>query len=143
MFTAKFQTFDDPAGHKESAARVAALRAELEARSLDGFIVPRADRQQNEYLPAREERLPRLTAFPGSAGPAVVLADRAAAFVDGRYTVQAQTQLDASVFTIVHLVETPPGEWLKQNLKDGERIRSHPWLHTAEGAALRRNTLTK
>jgi len=143
MFTAKFQTFDDPAGHKESTARVAALRAELKARSLDGFVVPRADRQQNEYLPASEERLAWLTGFTGSAGAAVVLADRAAVFVDGRYTVQAQTQLDASVFTIVHLVETPPGEWLKQNLKDGERIGYDPWLHTAEGAERLRKTCTE
>jgi Xaa-Pro aminopeptidase len=91
-------------------------------------------------LPASEERLAWLTGFTGSAGAAVVLADRAAVFVDGRYTVQAQTQLDASVFTIVHLVETPPGEWLKQNLKDGERIGYDPWLHTAEGAERLRKT---
>ena len=134
MFTAKFQTFDDPGGHQENPARVAALRAELKARSFDGLVVPRADRQQNEYLPASEERLAWLTGFTGSAGAAVVLADRAAVFVDGRYTVQAQTQIDPSIFSIAHLVETPPSEWLKQNLKGGERIGYDPWLHTAEGA---------
>jgi Xaa-Pro aminopeptidase len=134
MFTAKFQTFDDPAGHKDSRARVAALRAELKARALDGFVVPRADRQQNEYLPPSEERLAWLTGFTGSAGAAVVLADRAAVFVDGRYTVQAQVQIDASIFTIAHLTETPPTEWLKQNLAGGERIGYDPWLHTTEGA---------
>jgi Xaa-Pro aminopeptidase len=134
MFTAKFQSFDDPAGHKESAPRLAALRLTLKARSLDGFIVPRSDRQQNEYLPAREERLAWLTGFTGSAGAAVVLADRAAVFVDGRYTAQAQAQVDSSIFTIAHLVETPPSEWLKQNLKGGERIGYDPWLHTADGA---------
>jgi Xaa-Pro aminopeptidase len=134
MFTAHFQTFDHPAGHKDSSARVAALRAELKARGLEGLVVPRADRQQNEYLPASEERLAWLTGFTGSAGAAVVLTDRAAVFVDGRYTVQAQTQVDPAIFTIAHLVETPPSEWLKQNLKGGERIGYDPWLHTAEGA---------
>src|SRR6478736_3607474 len=104
MFTAKFQTFDDPAGHKESAARVAALRAELKTRGLDGFVVPRSDRQQNEYLPASEERLAWLTGFTGSAGVAVVLNQTAALFVDGRYTAQVDMQIDGEIFSIEHLV---------------------------------------
>ena len=70
MFEARFQTFDDASERAESAARVAALRAELKRRGLDGFVVPRADRQQNEYLPASEERLAWLTGFTGSAGAA-------------------------------------------------------------------------
>jgi Xaa-Pro aminopeptidase len=134
MFTAQFQSFDDPGSHRDSAARVAQLREALKREKLDGFVVPRADRQQNEYLPASEERLAWLTGFTGSAGAAVVLADRAAVFVDGRYTVQAAAQVDASVFSVEHLVETPPSEWLRQNLEGGERIGYDPWLHTAEGA---------
>ena len=68
MFEARFQSFDDLSERAQSAARVAELRAELERRGLDGFMVPRADRQQNEYLPASEERLAWLTGFTGSAG---------------------------------------------------------------------------
>jgi Xaa-Pro aminopeptidase len=134
MIEAKFQTFDDASERAHSAARVASLRAELKKRGLDGFVVPRADRQQNEYLPASEERLAWLTGFTGSAGAAIVLTDRAALFVDGRYTVQAGTQTDPAVFSIEHLTETPPSQWLAQNLKGGERIGYDPWLHTAEGA---------
>jgi Xaa-Pro aminopeptidase len=134
MVTAHFQSFDDPLAHRAGAARVARLRAELKRRGLDGFVVPRSDRQQNEYLPASEERLAWLTGFTGSAGAAVVLADRAALFVDGRYTVQAGAQTDKSVFQIAHLMETPPADWLKQNLKGGERIGYDPWLHTTDGA---------
>ncbi len=80
MFEARFQSFDDSSERAQSGARVAELRAELKRRGLDGFMVPRADRQQNEYLPASEERLAWLTGFTGSAGAAVVLADRAALF---------------------------------------------------------------
>src|SRR5262247_4332109 len=98
MFEAKFQSFADASEPAASAPRVAALRAELQRRGLDGFVVPRADRFQNEYLPASEERLAWLTGFTGSAGAAVVLEDRAALFVDGRYTVQANTQVDGNVF---------------------------------------------
>ena len=92
MFEARFQSFDDVSDRTASAPRVKALRAELKRRGLDGFVVPRADRQQNEYLPASEERLAWLTGFTGSAGAAIVLADRAALFVGGRYTVQAASE---------------------------------------------------
>jgi Xaa-Pro aminopeptidase len=132
MFEARFQSFDDSSERNESAARVAALRAELKRRGLDGFIVPRADRQQNEYLPASEERLAWLTGFTGSAGAAIVLAERAVLFVDGRYTVQAGSQIDPQVFSIAHLVETPPDRWLEENLKSGAKIGYDPWLHTTD-----------
>src|SRR6478752_10134627 len=108
MFEARFQSFDDSSERAQSAARVAELRAELGRRGLDGFMVPRADRHQNEYLPASEERLAWLTGFTGSAGAAIVLADRAAIFVDGRYTIQVRDQVDTSSFAVEHLVENPP-----------------------------------
>jgi Xaa-Pro aminopeptidase len=134
MFTARFQTFDDSSARAQSAARVAQLRGELARRGLDGFFVPRADRQQNEYLPASEERLAWLTGFTGSAGACVVLAERAALFVDGRYTVQAAAQTDAAVFAIEHLVDHSPEQWLEQNLKSGGKLGYDPWLHTADNA---------
>ena len=134
MFEARFQSFDDPSERAAAPARIAALRAELTRRGLDGFVVPRADRQQNEYLPASEERLTWLTGFTGSAGTAIVLAERAALFVDGRYTVQAAAQIDAKLFAIEHLVDSPPEQWLEQNLKSGAKLGYDPWLHTSESA---------
>jgi Xaa-Pro aminopeptidase len=134
MFEARFQSFDDTNVRASSAKRVAELRTELKRRGLDGFVVPRADRQQNEYLPASEERLAWLTGFTGSAGLAVVLEDGAALFVDGRYTVQANTEVDANIFAVEHLVEHPPEQWLEQNLKVGAKLGYDPWLHTNEQA---------
>ena len=134
MFEARFQSFDDSSERAQSAARVAELRAELGRRGLDGFMVPRADRQQNEYLPASEERLAWLTGFTGSAGAAAVLSDRAALFVDGRYTVQASSQVDSNIFSLEHMVEHPAEQWLEQNLKNGARLGYDPWLHTSEQA---------
>src|SRR5258706_5686215 len=107
-FHAQFQTFDDPQDTSESEPRLVALRAELARRGLDGFIVPHADRYQNEYLPPSDERLAWISGFTGSAGSAIVLADRAALFVDGRYTLQAREQVDTGLFEIVHVTETPP-----------------------------------
>ena len=85
--TKSFQNFDDLSDPATVAPRLHLLRAELVRRGLDGFIVPRSDEHQGEYVPKRAERLAWLTAFTGSAGAAVVLADKAAIFVDGRYTL--------------------------------------------------------
>jgi Xaa-Pro aminopeptidase len=134
MFEARFQSFEDRAERAASGPRLAALRTELARRGLTGLIVPRSDRHQNEYVPACEQRLAWLTGFSGSAGIAIVLMERALLFVDGRYTLQAREQVDTSLFTIEHLVETPPDRWIEKNLTAGDRIGYDPWLHTVEGA---------
>src|SRR5882757_6241507 len=134
MFEARFQSFEDRAERTASAQRVTALRTELARRGLTGFIVPRADRHQNEYVPASEERLAWLTGFTGSAGTAIVLMERAVLFVDGRYTLQVREQVDPSLFAIEHLVDTPPDKWIETNLTGSDRLGYDPWLHTVEGA---------
>jgi Xaa-Pro aminopeptidase len=116
-------------------ARIDDLRAELKRRTLDGFIVPRGDEHQGEYVPPRAERLAWITGFTGSAGAAIVLLDKAALFVDGRYTLQARQQTDVSVFEQHHLVDEPPHDWLASNLRKGMRIGFDPWLHTPDGLA--------
>jgi len=134
MFEAHFQSFEDPGERGVGAARIEALRAELQRRGLDGFVVPRADRFQNEYVPPSDERLAWLTGFTGSAGLAIVLADRAVLFVDGRYQVQVRTQIDAAIFSVAHIVEHPPADWIEANLRPGAKLGYAPWLHTVEGA---------
>ncbi len=110
MFEARLQTFDDSGERGASAGRVAALRAELKRRGIDGFLVPRADRHQGEYVPPSEERLAWLTGFTGSAGAAIVLADKAAIFVDGRYVLQVRDQIDTAQFAVEHLIDNPPDQ---------------------------------
>ncbi|CAA0104597.1 Uncharacterised protein [Starkeya nomas] len=133
MFEAKFQTFSDAAAPSLGTARLKLLRAELERRGLDGFIVPRADAHQNEYVPPCDERLAWLTGFTGSAGVAVVLRDKAAIVVDGRYTLQAADQVDTASFEVVPLAETTPERWLEKNLPTGARFGYDPWLITVDG----------
>ncbi len=129
MFQSRFQTFDEKADPSRGAERVGQLRAALEPPRLDGFVVPRADAHQNEYVAPSEERLAWLTGFTGSAGLAIVLADKAALFVDGRYVVQARAQVDTNVFTIVPIAETSPADWLAKEAKKGFRIGYDAWLH--------------
>ncbi|MEW6438238.1 MAG: aminopeptidase P family protein [Pseudomonadota bacterium] len=130
MFESLYQSFADNADASQSAARLAALRAELARQGLDGFIVPRADRHQNENVPASDERLAWLTGFTGSAGLAIVLKDRAVIFVDGRYTIQVREQVDLAVVEPVALATTSPDKWLEANLPGGAKLGYDPWLHT-------------
>ncbi|WP_279479314.1 aminopeptidase P family protein [Aureimonas sp. SK2] len=132
-----FQSFDEASDSTESASRVERLRESLRQAGVDGFVVPRADEHQGEYIPASADRLRWLTGFTGSAGTALVLPASAAIFVDGRYTVQVRAQVDAAVFLIESSVDTPLGAYLREHAK-GLRIGIDPWLHTVgEVAALR------
>ena len=135
MSESRFQSFADMGGGEKRDERLAELRRELEDLSVQGFIVPRADEHQNEYVPANAERLLWLTGFSGSAGIAVVLKDKAALFVDGRYTEQANLQVDASLFELRHAIEDPPIEWIGRHLHPGDRLGYDPRLHTPGSAA--------
>jgi Xaa-Pro aminopeptidase len=143
MFEAHFQTFDEPEGGVALSARLSALREELARRNLTGFVIPRADQQQNEYVAPSEERLAWLTGFTGSAGLAVALASEAALFVDGRYTLQAAKQVDGKAWAVEPLVEPPPESWISQHLKAGDRLGFDPWLHTSAAAERLAGACTK
>ena len=132
-----FQNFEVSSNPATGAPRVAKLREELNRLQLDGFLVPRADEHQGEYVPPRAQRLGWLTGFTGSAGAALILKKKAYVFVDGRYTLQVRTQTDPAVFDIESLVDNPPATWLEKNGK-GLVIGFDPWLHTiAETRALK------
>lgn len=121
-----------PADH---ARRLARLRDELRRTGLDGFIVPRTDEHQGEYISRRARRLEWLTGFSGSAGVAVILADKAAIFVDGRYTLQVKDQVDLSLMEPLHLTDRPPEDWLAATAAAAARVGYDPWLHTERDIA--------
>ncbi|TIP05858.1 MAG: aminopeptidase P family protein [Mesorhizobium sp.] len=125
-----FQTFDSAGDPAVGKPRVALLRQWLADNGLDGFIVPRADEHQGEYVADRSARLKWLTGFSGSAGVAIILRDRAFIFVDGRYTLQVRNEVDLSIFTVESLIDNPPASWIKDNLGKGARLGFDPWLHT-------------
>ena len=131
MKTAKFQSFEQPSAPEKGPERLMALRAEMEKDKLDGFIVPRSDMYQGEYVAPRDERLAWLTGFTGSAGFCVALKDKAAIFVDSRYTVQAQVQT-SDAFTPVDWPKLTLETWLVEHAGDGTIIGFDPWLHTID-----------
>src|SRR6185312_14544360 len=113
-----------------AAERLARLRAELARRGIQGFLVPRADEHQGEYVPSGAQRFAWLTGFTGSAGLAVVLPDAAAIFVDGRYTLQAAAEVEGALYLRRHLTEQPAWQWVAATLKPGEALGYDPRLHT-------------
>lgn len=128
-----FQTYDDVADPSHGADRLSRLRAELTRRGLDGFLIPRSDEHQGEYVPPGAERLRWLTGFSGSAGLAIVLKHRAAVFIDGRYTLQVRDQVDMDTFEACHLIDPGWHAWLEEHLWADARLGYDPWLHTIAG----------
>lgn len=125
-----FQSFDDHTDPSVGAPRAALLRSELKRLSLDGFLIPRADAHQGEYVPPCDCRLQWLTGFTGSAGVAALLGNEAAIFVDGRYTIQVADQVDLTVFPAQHLINAPVTDWLAARLRKGQRLGIDAMLHT-------------
>ena len=123
-----FQSFEVTARPEQGPPRLAALRKVMADQGLAGFVVPKADVHQGEYVAPRDDRLAWLTGFTGSAGAAVVLAEAAGVFVDGRYRVQARQQL-AAEFTPVDWPEVQPAAWVREHLPEGA-LGIDPWLHT-------------
>lgn len=130
MAVTQFQSFEAAGTPADAAPRVAALRALMKTQGLDAVIVPRADAYQGEYVADCDARLRWLTGFSGSAGFAIVAADRAAVFVDGRYRVQVRAETDAALFTPVNWPETHAADWLRKALTGGGTVGYDPWLHT-------------
>ncbi len=134
------QNFASPRVDKtELAKRVEALRARLKAQNLDGVIVPHDNEFFSEYLPPHDERLAFITGFHGSAGAAVILADRAAVFTDGRYQLQVAQETNRDIYEICHSVQTPPTEWIKKNLGSGKKIGFDSRLHSMSAAEAIKN----
>ena len=122
-------------------ARLNALREELKARRLDGFVIPLTDEHMSEYVGEYAQRLAWLTGFEGSAGAAVVLAGEAAIFVDGRYTLQVKDQVDGRLWQYESVPRTSVAEWLKDHASEGARIGYDPWLHTRQWVKAAREAL--
>jgi Xaa-Pro aminopeptidase len=114
------------------ADRLKALREQLKANQLDGFVVPLTDEHMSEYVGSYAQRLAWLTGFEGSAGSAVVLPQEAAIFVDGRYTLQVRQQVSPTEWSYQSVPETSTTEWLKEHAPEGGRIGYDPWLHTRD-----------
>ncbi|MBV1863128.1 MAG: aminopeptidase P family protein [Rhodobacteraceae bacterium] len=137
-----FQNFNATTTPETGGPRLAALRRVLKREGLAGFMVPRADAHQGEYVAASDLRLAWLTGFTGSAGFCIALQNKAGVFIDGRYRLQVMEQVDLAHFTPVPWPETKPGDWLVEQLPAGGVIGFDPWLHTLKEIEMLEKRLT-
>ena len=137
------QSFDETTDRSFGSRHVPLIRQAMARQGLDGFLVPHEDEHQNEYLPAANDRLAWATGFTGSAGAAVILKDKAAVFVDGRYTLQVRDQVDAGLFEIRDLVEGGVPAYLEAAAGRGARIGYDPRLHSPDTLAHLRVAVAK
>jgi len=137
------QTFEDSAHPSFGPLHTPLIRAAMAEQALDGFLIPHEDEHQNEYLPAANDRLAWATGFTGSAGAAVILKDRAAVFVDGRYTIQVRDQVDQGLFEIRDLVEGGVPAYLRETARAGWTIGYDPRLHSPDALGHLREAAAK
>ena len=123
--------------------RLSALRNQITKAGFDGFLVPMADEYQSEYVPASAQRIQFLSGFTGSSAFIVVLKEKAAFFTDGRYTLQAASQVPTELYTTHDITKLSPSEWLEKNLHAGAKIGFDPWLHTDDGVTRLKKSLAK
>lgn len=136
-----YQIFEDIGGPAHCVERLEALRAVLKRLSLTGFILPRSDEFQNEFVSPDSEQLLWLTGFSGSWGEAVILQERAGLIIDGRYELQARKQVDMAAYDLININKTSRSEWLSEHLKSGDRFGYDPRLHTVSQVDLLEKTV--
>ncbi|HCG8159164.1 TPA: aminopeptidase P family protein [Vibrio parahaemolyticus] len=117
--------------HNDTLSRVNAIREWLTQHNIDALLIPHEDEYLGEYVPAHNERLHWLTGFTGSAGAAVITKDKAAIFVDGRYTVQVTKQVPSDLFEYRHLIEEPALDWIQDNLTANASVAIDPRMHSS------------
>ena len=126
------QTFDETTDSSFGPRHLPLIRQAMAEQGLDGLLVPHEDEHQNEYLPAANDRLGWATGFTGSAGAAVIFQDKAAIFVDGRYTLQVRDQVDAATFEIRDLIDGGVTAYLESTAQPGQAIGYDPRLHSPD-----------
>jgi Xaa-Pro aminopeptidase len=129
------QTFDESTDPSFGPQHVPLIRKAMSDQGLDALLIPHEDEHQNEYLPAANDRLGWATGFTGSAGAAVIFQDKAAIFVDGRYTLQVRDQVDQQTFEIRDLVDGGVPAYLESAARRGQAIGYDPRLHSPDALA--------
>jgi len=114
-----------------TGSKIEALRKLMQKNKIQAYLIPSTDPHQNEYLPAIWERRKWISGFTGSAGELVVTGKKAGLWTDSRYFLQAEQQLRGTSIKLfkIGIPGTPSiMEWLKNELKAGERVGIDPQL---------------
>ena len=102
--------------------RLAKLREEMAKKGIDFYIVPTADFHQSEYVGEHFKARQFITGFTGSAGTAMITANKAFLWADGRYFIQAAAEIEGTTVELMKMGE--PGvptlmEYIENELPEG------------------------
>lgn len=103
-------------------ARIDMLRQEMKKRNIDAYLIPTADFHESEYVGGYFKCREYMTGFTGSAGIAVIMAEEAGLWTDGRYFIQAENELQGSGVTLYRMgQEGVPAleEFLPERIPEG------------------------
>ena len=101
------------------------LRKSLRERNLDGYLIIGTDPHQSEYVAPRWRTREFISGFTGSAGTVIVTLDKALLWVDSRYFIQAEKEIQGTEFQMMKLDtdNTPdPYRWLEENMEEGSCV---------------------
>lgn len=105
--------------------RLTALRAEMEKRNIDVYIIPTSDFHETEYVGEHFKARNWMSGFSGSAGTLVVCRDCAGLWTDGRYFIQAAKELEGSTIDLMKMGEegTPlMAQYIYDHLSEGHAL---------------------
>ena len=110
--------------------KIPKIQQKLIETEIDSLIINRTDEFLNEYIPPDAERLYWVTNFSGSAGRAIISQNTSTLFVDGRYTFQANEQIDKNVISLSHWNDY--SQELNKIFNKNKCIGLDPMLHSIE-----------
>ena len=104
-------------------AKLDSFRAIMEAHDLEAFLLQNTSEYQSEHLPDNLQRVRWLSGFSGSNSMLIVCRNGKSKFyTDGRYTIQADLEVDKEHFDVYDLSKNSPVDWLQENLPQGKLV---------------------
>ena len=104
------------------SGRLEAMYQLMKDAQVDAYLVLSSDAHLNEYTPEYSRRRTAITGFRGSAGDALICPEGNHIFVDSRYYLQADEEVDSTKFR-VHKLGLSGEHTLSQWLTEVERER--------------------
>ncbi|MEG8099213.1 aminopeptidase P family protein [Candidatus Liberibacter brunswickensis] len=138
-----FQSFDVQSSSRKTFERVHNLRCYFDSLDIDAFLVPRADEYRGEFVDKGSERLAWISGFTGSSGIAIILREEAFIFIDGRYIIQVEQEVDTKLFTIKNIAVESLYNWISSHGSAGLRLGLDSRLHSPFEVGLIQKSLDK
>lgn len=125
--------------------KIAALRGEMAKANVDALVIPTSDPHMSEYIPEAWKARKEFSGFTGSAGTLVVTTEESGLWTDGRYFIQAETQLSGSEIKLFRMREkgVPTVEEYLADTQAGKTVAVDGTIYPAASGLLLQEKLEK